>query len=142
MNTQPTPFDILLQCLENEIGHAESNDHRLPADMANPKGRPAVAISYLLAAIEGAKRRVAELSKGEIYSFQDCVFIGKNKDGSDPVEFILSGSPPTIKVKKVNLDDWILLGPSGAEDIRKKIAPEVAEFIVEAITSPTSIRMG
>lgn len=142
MNTQPTAFDILLQCLENEIGHAQSNDHRLPADMANPKGRPAVAISYLLAAIEGAKRRVAQLPKEVTYSMNGCVFIGKNKDGSNPVQTSSSGSPPIHKVEKVVMDGWVLIGPLGAEDILAKIAPDVSNSIVEAITSPTSIRIG
>ena len=42
----------ILSAVENEIAHAEANDLRLTPELGKAIGRPAVPISYLLAAMQ------------------------------------------------------------------------------------------
>lgn len=129
MNKPTTPFELLEAMINNEIRHAQMNDHHMEPDLLNHNGEPAVKIKNIQAAIEGAKRHIAELPKEPTYTITNCTIIGKNKDGSDPFQMSTYGNPPITHLDKIVLNGWILLGPKGADDLLKKIGPEINDKI-------------
>lgn len=137
MSTQLTPFDILVNAIMSEVNHAQMNDHKLPPDLHNPKGEPSVKIINIEAAIEGARRQIAKLPKTTSLNLKNCVFIGKNEDGTYPLTVETSDDYPEIKTAHLTLHDWILLGPTGASHTREKIKEDVEEIIKQTSNSST-----